>query len=251
MIVRRIDGRAILSYAERLRGLEHHSQLEAALGFSFRDRALLELALAHSSYLNENPGVFPESNERLEFLGDALIGAIVADELYRRHPGWPEGELTDARSAVVRGETLAGVAARVELGRHLYMGRGEEAGGGRERPSNLAAVLEALVGALYLDQGYQAARDFILGVFSPELSTLGQRVVPKNPKSALQETVQAMGLDAPTYEIVDVSGADHSRRLTAEVKVDGRVLGRGTGARKSQAEGNAAAEALEALGEEE
>ena len=223
--------------------------LETALGVSFRDKELLRLALVHSSYLNENPGAFSEPNERLAFLGDALIGVVAAEELYRRYPQWSEGQLTQARSALVRGETLAGLAERLGLGHHLYMGRGEEAGGGRERPTNLAAVLEALVGALFLDQGYEAARDWFLSISLAELSTLGEQSAPTNPKSSLQELVQGKGLDAPSYRITEAAGEDHARQFTAEVSVDGRVEGRGTGARKSQAEQAAAAEALAAIGE--
>ena len=219
------------------------------MGVSFRDSDLLHLALAHSSYLNEHPGAVPESNERLEFLGDALIGAIVADELYRRYPLWPEGGLTQARSALVRGDALARVAEGLDLGRRLYMGKGEDAAGGRERPSNLAAALESVVGALFLDQGYDATRDLVLRLFSRELSALGERTVPQNPKSTLQETVQARGMAPPSYRIVEAEGSDHSPWFTAEVSVDGKVVGRGTGARKSQAEQAAAAEALEAMGD--
>ena len=224
--------------------MAYTESLEEKTGVSFRDKGLLDLALVHSSYLNERPGAFPESNERLEFLGDACLGFAVAEELYRRHPDWPEGDLTGARSALVRGETLADVAARLDLGRFMYMGRGEEAGGGRDRPTNLAAAFEALVGALFLDQGYEAARDFVLKVLAESLATLGERVVHKDPKSALQEVVQARGQDPPVYRIVEVSGLEHARQFTAEVAVAGRVMGRGTGARKSEAEQRAAGEAL-------
>ena len=229
--------------------LQQLESIEAALGVSFCDKDLLHLALAHSSFLNENPGVFPLSNERLEFLGDAVLGAVVAHELYRRHPDWSEGSLTQARSALVRGETLAAVADGMGLGRHLYMGRGEEADGGRNRPANLAAAFEALVGAVFLDQGYETAGDFILRVFSRELSSGDQRAVPRDPKSLLQEAVQGKGLPAPSYTIVEVTGEEHARQFTAEVAVDGRVTGRGTGARKAQAEQAAAADALKAMGE--
>ena len=223
--------------------------LEAALGVAFRDRDVLRLALAHSSYLNEHPGVFPESNERLEYLGDALLGLVVAHELFRLYPTWPEGELTEARSALVRGETLAGLADRLRLGRHLYMGKGEESGGGRERPSNLAAALEAVVGAVFLDQGYRDSSDLVLRLFRPELSTLKRPGALKNAKSVLQETLQAEGVPAPSYVIVEVSGDEHLRRFTVEVTVGGKVAGRGTGARKSQAEQEAAADALKAIRE--
>ena len=240
-------GPQIGEHQERLR---QHESLEATLGVTFAEKDLLRLALAHSSYLNEEPGVFPQSNERLEFLGDAVLGVVVAHELYHRHPEWPEGELTEARSALVRWETLAGAAKSLRLGPHLYMGKGEEAGGGRERPSNLAAALEALVGALFLDQGYEAARDFVLRVFLRELSTVGRHPVAKSPKSALQEIVQGRGMPPPSYRIVDAVGSEQARRFTAEVTVDGRVVGLGTGTRKSQAEQEAAAEALKTMDEQ-
>ena len=229
--------------------MNNHSSLEAALGVEFRQKELLTLALVHSSYINENPGAFDESNERLEFLGDAVIGTAVAQELYRRHPEWPEGQLTEARSELVRGETLAEVAGRLALGDYLYMGRGEDAGGGRGRPSVLAAALEALVGGLFLDRGYDAASAFVLRVLDPELSGLDDLASTKNPKSALQEAVQAIGAPPPTYRIVDIAGEEHALQFTAEVTVDGRVLGSGKGPRKSTAEQDAAAAALEAMAE--
>ena len=221
--------------------------LETAIGVLFRDKALLRQALAHRSYLNENPGAFALSNERLEFLGDAVIGMAVAGELYRLYPEWSEGELTEARSALVRGDTLARAAKGLRLGRYQYMGKGEEVSGGRERASNLAAAFEALVGALFLDQGYEAAQDFVLGALAPELSSLRHQRTLKSPKSALQEAVQARGDPPPSYRIVEESGSHHDRKFTAEVAVGGRVVGRGTGARKSLAEEEAAAEALKAL----
>ncbi len=223
--------------------------LEVALGVSFRQPDLLRLALTHSSYLNEHAGTFSESNERLEFLGDAVLGAVIAQELYRLHPAWPEGGLTQARSDLVQGDSLAGLAMGLGLGGHLYMGRGEEAGGGRQRPTNLAAAFEALVAALFVDQGYEAARDLILRVFADELSAENHQAAAKNPKSALQEEVQGIGHPLPSYEIVEVKGEGHAPRFTAEVTVAGRVVGRGTGSRKSQAEQAAAAAALAALGD--
>ena len=227
------------------------ASLERALGVSFREKPLLRRALAHGSFINEQPGEFFQSNERLEFLGDAVIGTVVADELFRLYPDWPEGALTQSRSALVRTDALAGVAAGLDLGRYLYMGRGEEAGGGRERPSNLAAVLEAVVGAVFVDQGYDASREFVLRVLSAQIADLARNAAAKDPKSALQEAVQARGEAAPSYRTVEVAGSDHSRRFTAEVTVAGNVLGRGAGNRKSQAEQAAAAQALDALERED
>ena len=226
------------------------ASLEESLGVSFQDLDLLRLALVHSSYLNENPDEFSDSNERLEFLGDALIGLVIAHQLYQSFPDYAEGELTALRSALVRGETLAGTANSLDLGRYLLMGRGEEANGGRDRPSNLASSFEALVGALYLDQGYEPVQTFVLRVMSQELSDIGRQKLPKSSKSLLQEIVQGRGAASPAYRIVEVVGKRQAPRFTVEVTVSGRVMGRGTGQRKSQAEEKAAQEALKALGQE-
>ena len=223
--------------------------LEAALGVEFSDRRLLELALVHGSYLNESPGSSEESNERLEFLGDAVIGAAAAHELYRRNPEWPEGRLSEARSELVRGETLARVASRLALGDHLRMGRGGASSGGRQSPSVLASALEAVVGALFLDRGYPDAEALAVRLLEPEMPRLERPSAARNPKSALQEALQAAGAELPTYSIVDVTGEDHARQFTAEVCIDGRVLGSGTGPRKSTAERRAAEAALAAMSE--
>lgn len=221
------------------------------LGVSFRSRELLELAFVHSSYMNENPDSFAESNERLEFLGDALIDLSVAHELYAKYPDRPEGELTALRAALVRGETLARTAESLRLGRFLLMGRGEEAGGGRTRRSNLAAVFESLVGALFLDQGYERASAFVLAALADEFEVLQSGDTAKNPKSILQELVQARGTPPPDYRTVDITGRDHDRLFTVEVLVGGKVVGRGRGRRKSYAEQDAAREALKSLGTED
>ena len=227
--------------------MRQHKSLENALGVSVKDKDLLRLALAHSSYFNENPGSLAGSNERLEFLGDAIISAAVAHELYRRFPDWPEGQLTQARSVLVRGEALTAVAKRLNLGKHMYMGNGEEEAGGRERPTNLAAALEAVVGAVLLDQGYEEASKLVLRLLAPELEAVGQSQALKSPKSILQEVVQGKGLPPPAYEIVQVTGSEHQRQFTVEVTIDGQVIGQGTGGRKSQAEQEAAAAALKAM----
>ena len=222
--------------------------LERALGVTFRDRRLLQLALVHSSFANENPDAPTHSNERLEFLGDAVIGSVVAGELYQMHPGWSEGQLTQARTAIVRGDTLAALARRLSLGDYLCFGKGEEESGGRRRDSNLAGALEAVAGALFLDQGYDAVRMFVVTQLAGELASSGSHGLAKSAKSKLQEAVQSQGLAPPVYEIVHASGKDHAREFTAEVLVDGKSVGRGTGTRKSHAEQAAAAEALTAMG---
>ena len=218
--------------------------VEQRLGLAFEDAGLLRVALVHSSYVNEAPHKGLESNERLEFLGDAVIGAVVAEELYRDRPDLREGSLTQRRAAVVQGSTLARAARGLSLGEYLQMGRGEEAAGGRERDSNLANAYEAVAGALFLDRGYAAARDWVLATLRPYLSAPDRE---KNPKSAFQEALQARGLPLPEYRIVGESGEDHARTFTAEVLVNGRTAGTGTGSRKSLAERQAASAALESL----
>ena len=230
--------------------IDQLASLEEELELAFRSRDLLRLAMAHGSYLNENPTEPQESNERLEFLGDALIGLVVAHHLYKVLPEDAEGELTSRRSALVREETLARTAASLELGRYLLMGKGEEAGGGRSRPSNLAAAFEALVGAVLIDQGYDAAEAFVLRTLSPELSRIDQRETPKNSKSELQEMVQGRGHPPPVYRVVGETGEDHAREFMVEVVVSEKIMGRGGGRRKSVAEQEAASQALKALGED-
>lgn len=223
--------------------------LEQSLGVNFSDENTLILALTHSSRLNESPGIISECNERLEFLGDAVLGMVIAEELYARHPEQQEGALTSMRSNIVRGETLASVARRLELGAHLLMGSGEISTGGRERSSNLAAAFEAVVGALFLDQGYEMARSFCLSVLENEIACLSADLNPKHPKSALQEFVQGKRLPSPTYRIIDTTGQPHAPLFTAEVIVDGAALGTGTGRSKSLAEQEAAKIALAVLTE--
>ena len=214
------------------------------MGVTFEDARLLRTALVHSSYVNEAPHEGLDSNERLEFLGDAVIGAVIAEELYRERPDLREGSLTQRRAAVVQGSTLAHAARDLSLGDLLRMGRGEEAAGGRERDSNLANAFEAVVGALFLDQGYGAARDWVRSALGTYLSASDRK---RNPKSALQEALQARGLPLPEYRIVGESGEDHARTFTAEVLIDGNAAGTGNGPRKTLAEREAASAALESL----
>ena len=227
--------------------VDNLEDLEKKLGLSFTDKSLLTLAFIHSSYINENPGALPEPNERLEYLGDALLDLAVAEDLYKRYPERQEGELTTLRSAIVRGDTLARVAERLDLGRHLVMGAGEKSSGGAGRRTNLAAVFEALVGALFLDQGFGPARDFSLRVLDEEISNAEIQAVSKNAKSALQELVQGRGEAPPTYNIIGIAGEDHDRTFTAEVLIGREVVGRGVGSRKANAEQAAAVNALQKL----
>jgi len=220
--------------------------LAERLGLAFRQPALLRQAFVHSSCLNEDPSAAP-SNERLEFLGDAVLDLVVAQELCIRCPDIAEGELTKRRAYMVNHRSLARVALKLDLGRHLRMGRGEEARGGRQRESNLESVLEALAGAVFLDGGFEAARAFVLRALEPGLTRVVERGVPQDPKVELQELAQARGLGLPAYLVVDSEGPEHARTFTVEVSVDGRVLGGGVSSRTLDAEREAAEQALDAL----
>ncbi len=221
--------------------------LGRVLGISFGDGTLISQALTHPSAVNEDPQEFAASNQRLEFLGDSFIDFVAARELYLGLPQMTEGQLTELRSSVVRGEALARVARSITLGSYLYMGQGEEGSGGRDRDSNLAAALEAVVGAILLDNGLEDAYTVTLRLLQSELDRVIQEGAPKDPKSRLQEMIQGMGKGAPVYITVSEDGVGHEKTFAIEVVMDGRVLGRGSGRRKVDGERAAALEALKAL----
>jgi len=222
--------------------------LETALGFSFKDPSLLHQALVHLSYCNEH-GLEPaDSYERMEFLGDAVLELAISTEIYLRFPDADEGELTKTRSSLVRRETLAKIARRINLGSYLFVGKGVETTNGRQQDSVLAAAFEALIAAVYIDQGNEFTRQVILRLFDTELAHAQQSGgPPENPKSLLQELVQGQGLDPPTYDLVSSEGPDHGPVFTVNVLVNGQVVGTGAGGKKSEAEGVAAQAALAAL----
>ena len=219
-------------------------EIQQVLGVSFNKISLLEQSLVHRSYLNENPDCSLSSNERLEFLGDAVLGLIVADNLYRDFPHLSEGDMTRLRAYLVRQETLADVATSLKLGQYLYLGHGEASGGGRDRPSNLACALEAIIGAVFIDQGLAKTRKLILHWLTPRLEKALQEKQGADYKSRLQEIVQASRHLTPIYRLVEVAGPDHARQFTAEVVVGKKVLGRGQGSSKQIAEMEAARVAL-------
>ena len=217
------------------------------LRVSFRQKSLLEQAFAHLSYLNENPGFAQPSNERLEFLGDAILNFIVAEKLYEEFPKLPEGELTELRASLVCRDTLAELASSLKLGDWLLLGRGEEADGGRAKASNLANVMEALIGALYLDQGLAKARRFTLRQLKPKLEKIKAGKTTPNYKALVQEFIQRQKKLTPVYHLVEATGPDHNKQFTAEILVKGEALGRGTGKNKKAAESQAAKAAWEKL----
>ncbi len=227
--------------------MPRRSELEKRLGVKFKNPALLEEALVHSSYLNENPNSAPQSNERLEFLGDAVLGLVVADDLFVTYEDLDEGKLTELRTHLVRRDTLAKAARRLGLGKGLLLGRGEKAGGGQSRPTNLAHAYEAVVGAIFLDRGLTSARRFVRDSLAAEFGLAAARTFPADPKSQLQEITQARYQSTPTYQLVRSEGPDHARRFTVEVMVNGLTLAVGEGRSKQRAEKEAAREALERL----
>ncbi len=224
-------------------------EYEQKLGIEFHDKSLLKRALTHSSYLNEVPNVTWEDNERLEFLGDAVIDFIVAEYLYHKFPEMPEGMLTSVRANLVRKETLARFARDIDLGVFLYMGSGEVASGGRERDATLCAAFEALVGAIYLDQGLDVARDFVLRFVSTRLDEALAKAMLKDAKSRLQEWSQATLRLTPRYVTASTQGPDHARVFTVEVYIGDVVAGRGVGTSKQSAAKAAAEDALSRLEE--
>jgi ribonuclease-3 len=221
--------------------------LQQTLGVSCNDESLLEQALVHSSYINENPDLALASNERLEFLGDAVLGLVVAEKLYQDFPHLDEGEMTKLRAALVRRETLARIARAIGLGDYLYLGKGEEASGGRRKPANLAAALEAVIAAVLLDRGSSIAGDLILRLLDIELQEVVNQGTGVDYKSELQELIQAREQQTPAYYIIDTTGPDHDKRFTVEVRLGEVLLGRGSGKSKKAAETEAARSALEQL----
>jgi ribonuclease-3 len=217
----------------------------------FKNQQLLDAALSHRSALNEKDSgtSAQESYERLEYLGDAVLELATTEFLYHAHPAEPEGVLTAYRSALVKTTTLAEVAIELKLGEKMYMSRGEAATGGRQNEGLLADVLEAVVGALYLDQGYEAVQKFLSTHLFPKFAEIKEKKLYRDNKSFYQEVVQAQGFSTPSYEVAKAEGPDHDKVFTVNVLVDGVVTGTGTGKSKQQAQQEAARQALEKLEE--
>jgi ribonuclease-3 len=223
--------------------------LEAVLGYAFRDPRKLLQALTHSSRIAERTAEdAPGDNEKLEFLGDAVLELVVSEELVRTFPDWSEGHLSKSRARLVNAVSLSSVALRLGLGQYLRLGRGEEKTGGRMKPALLADAYEAVVAAIYLDGGLDAARGFVLrslvdGAFGPEAETLGR----PDHKSALQELLQSRGVAPGSYHTVEEAGPDHQKTFRVEVRIVGQVVASGTGRTKKEAEQAAAVAALQQL----
>ncbi len=220
-------------------------ELESAIGYHFQNISYLQNALTHSSYANERWHNSLMSNERLEFLGDSILGMVVADYLYRSFPNRPEGELTRMRADMVCEPALAQVAQQIGLGEHLLLGKGEERFGGRSRDSILADAVESVIAACYLDGGMDAARQFIARFILSDVPVTKPHNI--DYKTALQELVQQKKNQTIQYQLVKESGPDHDKQFQVELLLNGRVIGNGTGTSKKRAEQEAAKAAIETL----
>ena len=220
--------------------------LQARLGHTFRDPSLLRLAVTHPSISHEL-GASQDHNQRLEYLGDAVLQLALTRELYDRYPQHDEGPLTKIRAQLVNQVSLAEHGRMLGLGEHLILSRGEQLNGGRDRPSIIADAFESILGALFLDGGYEVARVFILHSFRVALSEIEVVAATDNPKGALQEILQAINSEAPQYQVLSATGPDHDRSFECAVLYKGDEIGRGSGKSKKVAESQAAAAALEQL----
>ncbi len=223
------------------------AEFQKILGVSFKKPALLEQALVHSSYINENPAYTLGHNERLEFLGDAVLNFIVADKLYREFPDLSEGRMTRLRAVLVRGDTLAKIARNIRLGDFLFMGKGEEASGGRNKAPNLAGALEAVIAAVYLDLGVRAATKLVHGLLAEDWQKLTSLEADIDYKSKLQEFTQSKYRSTPVYRLVSETGPDHNKVFRIKVIVNDKALAVAKGKSKKLAETEAARLALQKL----
>lgn len=218
--------------------------LQKAIRVTFKDISLLEQALIHSSYVNENPDITSVPNERLEFLGDAVLALVIAEKLYQDFPEFDEGQMTKLRAAVIRKDTLVRVAKSINLGEYLSLGKGEEKSGGHQKPTNLACGMEAVIAAIFMDRGWSTTRKIVLQLFESELQSAINLDTVIDNKSELQELIQAKYQQVPSYHVVGTAGPNHSKIFTVEVRLGKKTLGKGSGTSKKAAESQAARSAL-------
>ena len=231
--------------------MNNYDTLEAKLEIKFKDRALLEKAFTHRSYLNEHRENGLENNERLEFLGDAVLELIISSDLYKNYPEKPEGELTNIRAAVVRTESLAEESRKLGFGEYLKMSKGEEDSGGKDKDYLLANTFEAVLGAIYLDQGFDVCVSYLSRTLLHKVSNIIENNLFIDPKTQAQELIQAQFKVTPLYEVVKEDGPDHDKTFTVALIVNQKELGRGTGSSKQKAEEEAAKIAIETINNKE
>ncbi|TKJ29641.1 MAG: ribonuclease III [Chloroflexi bacterium B3_Chlor] len=223
------------------------ARLQETIGISFEDQTLLQKALVHRSFLNENPDFALPSNERLEFLGDALLDFVVGEYLFERFPEMDEGDLTRLRAALIKAGTLAEFARSIRLGDYVYLSRGEDERGGRSRVGLLSDAFEALVAAIYMDRGLEAVKGFLMRFLERETTRVVERGLERDHKSRLQEWTQRELRVTPVYHTIVERGPDHAKQFTVEVWIGDKAHGRGEGRSKQAAEQHAAQQALEQL----
>ncbi len=224
-------------------------KLQEKIGYTFKDASILRTAMTHSSYANESRDKRIECNERIEFLGDSVLSLITSDYIYLQYRQTPEGELTKIRASVVCEQALFEVANSIGLSEHILLGKGEEAGGGRNRPSILADAMEALIGALYLDGGFEVAQKFVLTYLKPKIALAAKGKTFRDYKTMLQEIVQKSKEEVLSYHLVSESGPDHNKHFEVEVLLNSNVFAKGEGRSKKEAEQMAARSALQLMGE--
>ena len=227
--------------------MKNKKTIEKKLGVTFNDENLLKNALIHRSYLNENRETGLENNERLEFLGDAVLELIISAELYRKFPNKKEGKLTSIRSAIVRTESLAEESRRLKIGDHILMSKGEEDSGGKDKDFILANTYEAILGAIYLDRGIEECEEFVKRTALKKLPRVIKDELFIDPKTKIQELAQAKYKVTPTYKIVKESGPDHDKSFTVALNLGNKSIAKGTGLSKQKAEEEAAQKAIDKL----
>ncbi len=224
--------------------MQKFAPLQKKIGIKFKDKKLLETAFIHKSYINEHKDEDLEDNERLEFLGDAVLELVATEYLFRNHPEQTEGEMTNFRSALVKGKHLAKIAKDLELGQYLSLSHGEENSGGREKNYILANTVEALIGAIYLDQGFIPSKVFITNFILIKLDDIIEQNLHIDPKSRFQEIVQEKEDVTPEYEVLEEKGPDHDKKFVSGVYIDGKMIAKGKGSSKQKSEEDAAKNAL-------
>ncbi len=233
---------------KKTKSLPDFSLFEKKIGINFEDKTLLKVAFTHRSFINENKGVVPEHNERLEFLGDAVLELVVSEYLFKKYPKKPEGELTAVRAALVNTESIADAAQKLGMNDFLLLSKGEAKDTGRARRFILADTFEALIGAIYLDKGYDVAKDFIAKNLFHKTDEIVEKKLWQDPKSRFQEKAQAIVSITPKYKMVEESGPDHDKRFVSAAFLGEEEVARGEGKSKQEAEQNAAKNALKAKG---
>lgn len=232
---------------KKQRKMNNYEEIEKKLGIVFKDKTLLDVALTHRSYLNEHKEASLQNNERIEFLGDAVLELIISSYLFKSYPNKPEGELTNIRAAVVRTESLAEESRNLGIGEYLRMSKGEKESGGRDKDYLLANTFEAVLGAIYQDQGIDVCKDYLERTLLKKVDRIVENNLFIDPKTQAQEIIQAQFKVTPIYEVIKQEGPDHDKKFTVALKINNKEIAVGTGSSKQKAEEEAAKATVELL----